>query len=690
MTSKNGTPLGMKCFYCFVFCLFSTGLFGQREAANWYFGKNAGLDFNSGTPVPLLDGQLDTAEGCATFSDADGNLLFYTDGITVWDRFHGIMPNGEGLFGNTSSSQAALVVPHPGSDFIYYIFTPDAIQNFNNGSSRGLNYSVVDMTRNSGRGDVIQKNVNLLPNCSEKISGVLSVSDDSIWVVTHYIDTFYAFKVDATGVVHNPVSSRIAPTIGDFNNIRGAIKFAPNGRRIAITHAIFEPEFNGLLYVYDFDQVTGKVDNATLLGDDMVYYGVEFSSNSSKLYASAKSIVDLGGIRNTRSIQILQYDLDAANIGSSQFVVGEFPSSVEIGNLAGTLQIGIDKKIYHTLPNNKLSVINAPNFGGLSADFRIFDVGLGERIPRFGLPPFIQSFFETVVEITNFCEGEPTRFTLDDPDVVQSIVWNFGDPVSGNANVSTEKNPSHVFSATGNFTVTIQITYTNGQQREFIEFVEISEPPNIIGHVALEQCDADGMDDGIASFNLSEARSLFANGNEDIMGSYFLTLDDAVNNENQLDPFDYTNTVNDQLIYARAFANSDCFQIVEITLRVKPLTDLGEYTTIQVCDQQNSILENTVQLKETRTFLTTSFPGSDIGIYDTNENAILEQNELIAEEFVFTSNERALYFRVETNNSCNFIGKLGLDFIPRPEFEGHPDAIFCSSGTTLAAATGFE
>jgi len=68
-------------------------MYSQKEANIWYFGENAGLDFNSGVPVALLDGQLNTREGCATISDKNGNLLFYTDGITVWNRSHKIMQN---------------------------------------------------------------------------------------------------------------------------------------------------------------------------------------------------------------------------------------------------------------------------------------------------------------------------------------------------------------------------------------------------------------------------------------------------------------------------------------------------------------------------------------------------------------------------------------------------------------------
>jgi hypothetical protein len=84
----------------FLIGLLSTFGFSQGEANIWYFGQNAGLDFNGGSPVALTNGQLATDEGCATISDTNGQLLFYTDGITVYNKNHSIMANGTGLTGH--------------------------------------------------------------------------------------------------------------------------------------------------------------------------------------------------------------------------------------------------------------------------------------------------------------------------------------------------------------------------------------------------------------------------------------------------------------------------------------------------------------------------------------------------------------------------------------------------------------
>ena len=68
----------------FLFTLLCTTLsFSQQEANTWYFGRNAGVDFNTSPPTALTDGTLNTLEGCSSFADSNGNVLFYSDGITV-------------------------------------------------------------------------------------------------------------------------------------------------------------------------------------------------------------------------------------------------------------------------------------------------------------------------------------------------------------------------------------------------------------------------------------------------------------------------------------------------------------------------------------------------------------------------------------------------------------------------------
>ena len=58
------------------------------------------------------------------------------------------------------------------------------------------------------------------------------------------------------------------------------MKISPNGQKLAIAHTLFEPTQAGSLYLYDFDSTTGLVSNGQFIADEIVFYGVEFSSNS--------------------------------------------------------------------------------------------------------------------------------------------------------------------------------------------------------------------------------------------------------------------------------------------------------------------------------------------------------------------------------------------------------------------------
>jgi len=204
------------------------------------------------------------------------------------------MENGNGLFGDPSSSQSDIIVPQPGNPDLYYIFTVDTAINFND-PNRGLNYSVVDITMNNGNGAIIQKNVNLLRRCSEKLSAVVKdCFDGTIWVTTFagangnsdIFNTLFSFEVSSSGVNSTPVTSNSPVTREDpdRSDARGYLKISPDG-----TKAVMANVKDGL-YLYDFDVNTGSFSNMQKLAinaQNEYPYGLEFSQNNQFLYVSA-------------------------------------------------------------------------------------------------------------------------------------------------------------------------------------------------------------------------------------------------------------------------------------------------------------------------------------------------------------------------------------------------------------------
>src|SRR5688572_14072229 len=100
--------------HLFLVVLLASTFFVNAQRDNiWYFGTNAGLNFNTNPPQSISGGQSNIPDNISTICDGSGNLLFYTDGVSVWNKNHQVMPNGSGLIGNYTAGQTALIVPIP-------------------------------------------------------------------------------------------------------------------------------------------------------------------------------------------------------------------------------------------------------------------------------------------------------------------------------------------------------------------------------------------------------------------------------------------------------------------------------------------------------------------------------------------------------------------------------------------------
>ena len=189
--------------YCLlVFYIFP--VYSQREATHWYFGNGVALDFSRGYPKAVNDGSLYTSEGCASVSDNTGKLLFYSDGVSVWNNQHALMANGGFLSGANSSTQSCIILKKPGSETLYYLFTIDELA-----GPKGLSYSIIDMKQNNGAGLVVIKNQTLLAPTSEKLTAVKHSNGKGWWVIVHQWNSssFYCYLFDAKGISAPVISS---------------------------------------------------------------------------------------------------------------------------------------------------------------------------------------------------------------------------------------------------------------------------------------------------------------------------------------------------------------------------------------------------------------------------------------------------------------------------------------------------
>ena len=419
----------------FALIFFITGFVitaSAQEGNIWYFGQGAGLDFNVNPPQPLTNGVLNTNEGCATICNKNGALLFYTDGVTVYNKNHQAMPNGTGLLGNSSSTQSAIIIPNPGDTNLYYIFTADCSENL---FVNGYNFSVVDMRLNGGSGNVTaQKNIGLYSPSSERLTAVKAANGIDYWVITKGFNNnrFTVYKIDCNGINLTPVISDVGVVHTDnqaqFSGA-GAIKVSPDGKKVCV--AITWP--NAMAQLFDFDNITGKLSNPIdITGYSPGYcfiYGVEFSPNSKLLYISTAL---------QRSFN--QYDIssgNAATINASKYTINTAP------DYSHALQLSPDKRIFLATQSSKVSTIENPDVYGPGCNFLRGSIDLAGRSYVAGFPAYIASFFDVTnhIDFTNSFVDCHVQFN-GSTDLSGNLNWNwdFGDGTFATGQITlTEK-----------------------------------------------------------------------------------------------------------------------------------------------------------------------------------------------------------------------------------------------------------
>ncbi len=664
--------------------LVAQGSLAQRQASRWYFGDKAGLDFNSGTPVALTDGRLNTHEGCSSMSDQNGNLLFYSDGISVWDKAHRLMPNGTGLFGHESSTQSAIIIPKNGSTTQYYIFTvdePDPDLNNDKPINHGLNYTLVDLSLNNGFGDVVtsEKNVPLITydpgdpsesmlKCSEKITAVQHNDESSIWVITHFVDAFYAFEVDENGVSNTPVispSNTVVPTGGYKQNGIGYLKVSPDGKKIGIAHSQVSfrnqsgpktpSSQTGKVLLYDFDASTGRVSNEQTLLSGSVPYGIEFSPKSTKLYTSVNMYESDGSPKGS---SLFQFDLTANNIIKSKV---DIRTSTHV---AGGLQLAIDGKIYRAgYPVSgagfNISVINRPELIGLACDYQQNAVSLGGRPAELGLPPYVQSFFLFKFEFKNVCLGDATEFMITGDAPFESVEWDFGDGTT-----STETSPEHIYSQPGDYTVSL-IKYVGGTASDpLTKEVTIFDAPQVPSQtVDYFQCTDDPNNNGIGTFNLNQVNQTVSLDTDQIINVYYykdLPSAEMDTTNTQALPFQYTNTDPDEILVAKVLNPiSGCISYAEVQLKLRPRIaldisnlkgcDLGDGTGEFHFDRKRQMIKEELNLPDE----------SSIRFYTSENKSLIGSEDYLPDTYI--SRTTTIYVRVDSENICYGSGKFDLE-----------------------------
>jgi len=486
-------------------------LTAQMENSLWYFGHNAGMDFRdmqtypgaivNGTPghtvnnIPkAVTGPIYTNEGCFSLCDKNGNFIMASDGSEVYNgsSSSNIMENGTGLYGNSSSTQSGVFVPRPNHPGQFYIITGTSTEN---APQQGLNYSIIDMSYNSGAGKVIQKNIPLdfggarvgtsgtgaLIDRLEAYEGigVYAHSDGvNFWMVNRTRDKFFTWLITEDGIGPSPVQVAQANEDGGILHQMATgtpahtahlmmLKFSIDGTFIASSFTYAYRNFSAgtndylgsYIIVCKFDNTNGKVSNITsrfmpiTATEKSQFYGLEFSPDNEYLYHCIYPQVD-------PVAQI--WKIPKANYFTT---LAETPVLPSADFQASNIGIGPDDRLYCIGYNQRdLVIFQNPNEGATNW-IKIPDYFTYPNVPRLGLPNFVYSFFgiEDLNITEPVCSTRETEVSIKlsqgvGTNAIDHIVWDFGDgspAITDNDMSQLLFTQKHTYKKTGRYTLTI-------------------------------------------------------------------------------------------------------------------------------------------------------------------------------------------------------------------------------------------
>ncbi|MFC5625807.1 gliding motility-associated C-terminal domain-containing protein [Algoriphagus winogradskyi] len=426
---------------CYAYAEIRVKMWDVQDQTNniWYFGDGAGLDFNpdpddpdAPTPRPIAARHpQNIPAGTTTISDQAGQVLFYTDGQSVWDLNGDLMENGEDIGGDNSSSQGVIAVPVPAEETLFYLFTTQLSANGTNEAK----YSLVDIKSENptGVGNVVTKD-NFLFSPSSEHTAALDAGDTT-WVVYHELgnNTFRAYPVSAQGI-GQPVLSSVGSDHG-FNSGVGAMKFNSDGDQLAVT--ISEGGCNKL-EIFDFDSDTGEMTEYARvdLGCDGDVYGMEFSEDGERILVSYRNggpgieeFIIKANENDDSSAAVCPACFDGASTRAqieACIISTKNQISQTSGLNLGALQIGPNGQIYvAVVGDNRIGQINVGSGCNSQSTFTQDGVEAMPGTSNLGLPSFVQNSGSSIPEPSL---AAPARLCLDPELGAGALLEGGGEP----------------------------------------------------------------------------------------------------------------------------------------------------------------------------------------------------------------------------------------------------------------------
>lgn len=458
---------------------------------SWYFGDQAGIDFNpdpnnpQGGATAVTDGLMIAPEGAATISNISGDLLLYTNGKELYgvDRATGnhVLIDDD-LGGSVDASQSAIIVPHPGDETLYYVFTIESADDKGTDGVVNLNYTLVDI-KGGTAGVIVEKNVPLFSPSGERLTAV--EGGPGYILLAHELgsNTFWAFPIGPNGIMAPVLSSEGSDhSLYEPGHSEGYMEFSADGSKVAV--ALSGPE--NTVEVFDFIDSTLTVANPITITfdepyDDYMVYGLEFSPGMNKLFVTL--------VGNSGSVMYEVPVADTLTEQQIQAAIDTLEPMYEGPERLGSIQRGPDGQLHVAVDGaGSLGSVSASE-DSLTSTFNLSGFNLGGRTSGLGLPNFVTSFGlgpqEPSAMVSGaLCVGSDVTFSADTTSMIDEQMWTVI-RLSDNASVFNTIATDTVvqFNTAGQYRATLHMWNRCGLDTVFTQDFEIfptPAPPTLI------------------------------------------------------------------------------------------------------------------------------------------------------------------------------------------------------------------
>jgi hypothetical protein len=376
---------------------FSIHGLAQKQDRIWVFGDHGGIDCNDTSNVSSFYSGLNGTQvkySCASIAGQTGQFLFAVasnqlslQGTQVFDRNYNLLLGGDSIEGHPAQSQGLLILPIPNDSNRYYIFHKTQYNSKNN-----LFYSIVDMSLNSGLGEVVIKNVHIpCDSITQRTTAVKYANGRDWWLIQQRWDEdeYLKFLITPNGI--------LGPYKQSTGNLKRKEEFYGTSCFSRSGNKLVSVGLYGNINLMNFDRCTGNIYNYQQIGSGIAshaygYLGCAFSSNENVLYV-ASTFPD--------GKYVYQFDLTAPDIKASEQVVCYYPDTGLLQNIQiAHLLLGPDDKICvskgngsgpnsNTVYTQNMDVILNPDVVGPGCNYRSNYLYLNGGRTTYGLPNMV-------------------------------------------------------------------------------------------------------------------------------------------------------------------------------------------------------------------------------------------------------------------------------------------------------------